>query len=224
MVLENAANPMHFSALSGPAADVGKELEKMNDELIVTVTIRGPVDRATAVAEAIQRLGPLADALFDEQNEEQRKLLLKAVTPSVPLPTHTLKEASMRKSAMKGVIDASDWLTAAQIAQLAELSGSNPSQQPNRWKHDGLIFAIDINGKDYFPAYGLDPDRKYRPRRALNDVLRVFGKAKDGWALAFWFASVNSYLGGKRPLDLLSVAPERVLDAAENEVGDIVHG
>ena len=224
MKLSDASDVMRFDALTGPAVKVGKELEKMNDETIVTVTIRGPVERAAALAQAIQRLGPLAEALFNEQNEEQRKLLLKAVTPVVPVPEHTLKEAAMRKAAMKGVMEASDWLTAAQIAQLAELSGSNPSQQPNRWKHDGLIFAIDINGKDRFPAYGLDPDRKYRPRRSLADVLRVFGKARDGWALAFWFASVNSYLGGKRPLDLFGTAPERVIEAAELEVEGVVHG
>ncbi|BCQ29008.1 hypothetical protein NK8_71980 (plasmid) [Caballeronia sp. NK8] len=187
-------------------------------------SIRGPVDRAAALAEAIQRLGPLADALFNEQGEEQLKLLLRAVTPVVPVPEHTLREAAMRKAGMKRVLEASDWLTAAQIAQLAELSGSNPSQQPNRWKHDGMVFAVDINGKDHFPAYGLDPDRKYRPRRAMTDVLKAFGNSKDGWALAFWFASVNSYLGGARPLDVLQSDPKRVIEAAEAEVEGVVHG
>lgn len=69
----------------------------------------------------------------------------------------------MRKAAMKGVLEASDWLTAAQIAQLAELSGSIPSQQPNRWKHDGLIFSVDINEKDHFPAYGRIPNGNIDP-------------------------------------------------------------
>ncbi|WP_175983234.1 hypothetical protein [Caballeronia zhejiangensis] len=224
MRLDDVNNVVRFHALTGTATAVGKELEKMRDETIVTVTIRGPVDRAAALAEAIQRLGPLADALFNEQGEEQLKLLLRAVTPVVPVPEHTLREAAMRKAAMKGVLEASDWLTAAQIARLAELSGSNPSQQPNRWKHDGLIFAIDINGKDHFPAYGLDPDRKYRPRRAMMDVLKVFGNRKDGWALAFWFASVNSYLGGARPLDVLQSDPKHVIEAAEAEAEGVAHG
>jgi len=34
-------------------------------------------------------------------------------------------------------------------------------------------------------------------------VLSVFRGRKDEWGLAYWFASVNSFLGGKRPQDLL---------------------
>ncbi|GJH22677.1 hypothetical protein CBA19CS22_39065 [Caballeronia novacaledonica] len=58
----------------------------------------------------------------------------------------------------------------------------------------------------------------------MTDVLKVFGSSKDGWALAFWFASVNSYLGGARPLDVLQSHPKRVIEAAEAEVEGVAHG
>lgn len=44
------------------------------------------------------------------------------------------------------------------------------------------------------------------------------------WGLAYWFASVNSFLGGKRPQDLLIDTPDRVVDAAKDEVAGVLHG
>jgi hypothetical protein len=42
--------------------------------------------------------------------------------------------------------------------------------------------------------------------------------------MAYWFLSVNSFLGGKRPQDLIASAPERVIAAAIDEVQEIAHG
>lgn len=42
--------------------------------------------------------------------------------------------------------------------------------------------------------------------------------------MAYWFRSDNRFLGGKRPQDLLASAPERVIEAAGDEVLGIAHG
>ncbi len=76
---------------------------------------------------------------------------------------------------------------------------------------------------DYFPAYGLDPENDYRPVKAMAEVLEVFGETKGSWGLAFWFSSVNSFLGGKRPQDVLSIDPKRVVEAAKDEVQGVLH-
>jgi hypothetical protein len=115
-------------------------------------------------------------------------------------------------------------LTAAQIAEMAGFSASNPSAQPNKWKKDGQIFAVRHRGVDYFPGYALDPSTDYRPARGLAKVLAAFRGRKDDWGLAYWFASVNSFLGGKRPQELLIYEPERVVAAAEDEVAGVLHG
>ena len=47
---------------------------------------------------------------------------------------------------------------------------------------------------------------------------------KYGWGLAYWFASANSLLGGKRPQDVLATSPDRVLAAAADEMAGIAHG
>lgn len=208
----------------GAPAGARRKSGKVGGEGVVTVTIRGPEARALAFAQAIERLAPLASELFDEISVARGKQLLEAVSPEIPPPVHIVREAAMLAKARREVLDASEWVTAARIAEIAGLSGSNPSAQPNTWKQDRKIFAIENNGKDYFPDYGLDPDKRYRPRPVMADVLRVFGDTKSPWKLAFWFASVNSYLGGKRPLDLLATRPQDVIRAAQAEVEGVLHG
>jgi hypothetical protein len=109
---------------------------------------------------------------------------------------HVLIEARMTAEARKAVLEKGDWLTAAQIAEVAGFSTSNPSAQPNKWKKEGLIFAVRHRGTDYFPGYALDPATGYRPIKTLAGVLKIFGERKDGWGLAYWFASVNSFPRG----------------------------
>lgn len=144
--------------------------------------------------------------------------------PNVPLPQHKLIEAHMAAEARKAVLESGDWLTAAQIAEMAGFSASNPNAQPNKWKKDGQIFTVRHRGVDYFPGYALDPSTEYRPAKGLARVLSVLRGQKDGWGFAYWFASANSFLGGKRPQDLLISKPERVLAAAEDEVAGVLHG
>ncbi len=87
----------------------------------------------------------------------------------------------MQVRARKGVLESGDWLTAANIAQLADLSARNPSAQPNKWKKQGLIFAINHGGVDYFPAYGLDRDAGFSPTTASQSYpVFPFG-SDDGW-------------------------------------------
>jgi len=138
--------------------------------------------------------------------------------PNAPRPQDKLIEAR------KAVLESGDWLTATQIAEMADFGADNPSAQPNKWKKDGQIFAVHHRGVDYFPGYALNPSTDYRPTKNLAGVLSVLREQKDDWGLAYWFASVNSFLGGKRPQDLLISEPDRVLAAAKDEVAGILHG
>ena len=133
-------------------------------------------------------------------------------------------EARMVAEARKAVLESGDWLTAAEVANVAGFSANNPSAQPNKWKKEGQVFAVRHRGVDYFPGYALDPSTDFRPVKALAKVLDVFRGKKDDWGLAYWFASVNSFLGGERPQDLLIGEPDRVVAAAEDEVAGVLHG
>ena len=166
----------------------------------------------------------LFEVLLERHDRESLERLAEVLVPRTPPPPRLLKEAAMLVRSRQAVLESGDWLTAADIAQLAGLSSRNPSVQPNKWKKQGLIFAINHGGADYFPGYGLDPDAGFRPLKALAKIIETFGGHKDGWGMAYWFLSDNGFLGGQRPQDLLASAPERVIAAAMDEVQGIVHG
>lgn len=166
----------------------------------------------------------LWEVLLERHDREALERLAEVLVPRTPPSPRLLKEAAMLVRSRKAVLESGDWLTAAEIAQLAGLSTRNPSAQPNKWKKQGLIFAIHHGGVDYFPGYGLDRDTGFRPVKALAKIIETLGGHKDGWGMAYWFRSDNSFLGGQRPQDLLASAPERVIEAALDEVQAIAHG
>ncbi|MRW90655.1 hypothetical protein GJ699_11710 [Duganella sp. FT80W] len=164
------------------------------------------------------------EVLQSHQDRESLERLAEVLVPRTPPSPRLLKEAAMLVRARKDVLESGDWLTSAEVAQLADLSLRNPSAQPNKWKKQGQIFAINHGGVDYFPGYGLDREASFRPMKALAQIIDVFGERKDGWGMAYWFRSDNSFLRGKRPQDLLASAPKLVIQAAMDEVQEIGHG
>ena len=213
-----------FAPLVGTPREVKSRLDASKaDQVIVLPVKTDDARQAGVMAEALTSIAVyLADALKD-QNEQTLKALVNAVVPKVPPTPNLMKEAAMVVRARKAVLGGADWLTAAQVAELAGLSPGNPSTQPNKWKRQRQIFALSHNGVDYYPGYGLDPDAGYRPRKALRSILEIFGERKDGWGLAYWFLAANSFLGGRCPQDVLAVDPGQVAAAARDEVEDVAH-
>lgn len=210
--------------LTGTPGEIGRQLARSGAQEAIALTFaHDDAGVAQAVAEALGSLAPLVADTVRRRQKEGFTRIIDALVPAVSPPRQMLIEARMAAQARTAVLASGEWLTAAQVADLAGFSATNPSAQPNRWKKDGLIFAIRHQGNDYFPAWALDARANYRPRRHLAEVLRAFGDHKDGWGLAYWFAAANSMLGGKRPQDLLGAAPERVLAAAFDEVAEIAH-
>lgn len=118
------------------------------------------------------------------------------------------------------VIEGGGWSTAEQIT---ELVGCDKALL-KKWKKDQLIFSVRYDGTEYFPCYALDPGADHRPAEALSEVLAIFRDRKNDWGIAIWFASLNSYLGGRRPQDLMTEQPRRIIAAAEAEAAGITHG
>lgn len=214
------------STLAGTPKEVQARLGKSDADHVLVVTfdhIKPNVFQALA-----ENLTNVASSMFEvlqeRQDREALDRLVEVLVPRTPPSPRLLKEAAMLVRARKAVLESGDWLTAAEVAQLAGLSTRNPSAQPNKWKKQGQIFAINHGGVDYFPGYGLDRDAGFRPLKALARIIEIFGGHKDGWGMAYWFRSDNSFLGGKRPQDLLASAPERVIEAVLDEAQGIVHG
>lgn len=132
--------------------------------------------------------------------------------------------AQMLTKAKQGVMEGTRWLSELEIVALTYLHDDGTVDHPSGWLREGKIFPIHHDGGDYFPSYALDELDGYRPIKAMSDVLRAFGPTKDSLGVACWFASVNGYLGGKRPQDLLATHPDQVVAAAYDELQGIPHG
>ncbi|WP_418648287.1 hypothetical protein ACNQFN_06235 [Thauera butanivorans] len=213
-----------FSALVGTPREVRSRLDKSKARQVIVLPVE-EVDskHADLLVQTLNSVAAFITVKLREQDEQVFKALVNAVVPKAPPSPNLVKEAVMVARARKAVLEGADWLTAAQVAEVAGLSASNPSTQPNKWKRQRQIFAIHHNGVDYFPGYGLDPEAGYRPRKALKPILEVFGAEKDGWGLAYWFLSANSFLGGRKPQDVLASEPEQVLAAARDEIEEVAH-
>jgi hypothetical protein len=120
------------------------------------------------------------------------------------------------------VLRMSAWLTAQQVSDNAGYKGVNSSALPNKWKKAGWIFAISVEGKDLFPAYGLGIDGKPLPE--MKEILAILTAHKQVLAIAVWFVSANSWLGGKTPMNELAERPLNVLKAARMAVAPVEHG
>lgn len=217
-------DPPVFETLVGTPREVRSRLDESKARQVIVL----PVDEddsqhAELLAETLRAAAIFIEGALREQDEQTFKALIDAMVPKAPPSPNLLKEAVMIARARTAVLEGTDWLTAAQIADVAGLSASNPSAQPNKWKRQRRIFAIHHNGIDYFPGYGLDPETGYRPRKSLKPILDAFGDEKDGWGLAYWFFAVNGFLGGRKPQDVLATEPERVLAAARDEMAAVVH-
>jgi hypothetical protein len=222
-MLEYASNEV--STLAGSPAEVQKSLAHIRAEQVVALALAHATPReAAAIAETIASIAKMVTVIVERNDRESLEQIVEALVPKAPPIPNELKEAAMLARARTAVLQSGDWMTAAEIAQVAGFSTSNPSAQPNKWKRDGAIFAIRHNGVDYFPSYGLDPKAGYRPLKSMARVIDIFRDAKDAWGMSYWFGSVNSFLGGKRPQDLLAVEPDRVIAAARDELEEVAHG
>lgn len=214
------------STLVGTPKEVQARLGKSHADQVLLVTfdhIRPRVLEALA-ANVANVTSSIFELMLERHDRESIERLVDVLMPRTPPSPRLLKEAVMLVQARKAVLESGDWLTAAEVAQLAELSTRNPSAQPNKWKKQGQIFAINHGGVDYFPGYGLDRNAGFRPSKVMAKVIEILAKNKDSWGMAYWFRSDNSFLGGKRPQDLLASEPERVIEAAMDEVQEISHG
>lgn len=214
-----------FSTVTGTPNEVREFLVTKKSERVIALTVNhGSQQEIQSMAETVSRIAPLLKKVIARRQNDEMEAIVEALVPNVPLPERMFAEARMMGQARSAVFESCEWLTAAQVAELSGFSTTNPSAQPNKWKKSGQIFAVNHKGVDYFPGFALNPDENYRPYKALGDVIKVLGEKKSAWGLAYWFASVNSFLGGIAPHTLLAKEPERVLAAAHDEVMELTHG
>ena len=209
--------------LVGTGSEVSRRLHRSKAQRALAVTFADD-DESAVLADVVRKVAEFLPHILRQKQKESLERIVGALLPEIAIPDAALAQARMLVGAKATILRSGDFLPAGEIAKLAGYSDKNPSAQPNKWKKDGVVFAIQHKGVDYFPLYALDPDENYRPYKAVAQVLRVFGDTKTGWGTAFWFAGLNSFLDDRRPQDLLASDPALVIAAAKDQVEGVQHG
>lgn len=134
------------------------------------------------------------------------------------------REQQMLEQAKKSILDSGDFLPPDQIAQRFDLSPMALISALIGWETGGHIFSIEHAGCSLFPMYAFQDNIGHGPVPDLKAILDLLRTKKDGWGIAFWFASSNGYIGGCRPQDILLFDAGKLLLAATDEVSGITHG
>ncbi|MHC8350962.1 hypothetical protein ACYZT7_16890 [Pseudomonas sp. RT4P38] len=134
------------------------------------------------------------------------------------------REGEMDALARAQILTCGDFLLVQDLAIHLGIDFELLSLALMRWETDHRIFSINHDGCRYFPVYAFPSQGGASPIPGLRDVISVLCPMKDGWGVSFWFISPNGWLGGKRPQDLLSTEPDRVISAAHEEASGVMHG
>ncbi|MEJ5905623.1 hypothetical protein V7V80_13115 [Pseudomonas kermanshahensis] len=134
------------------------------------------------------------------------------------------REAAMLEKGKARLLRSGDFLTAEAFAVLAQLSTKQSRDELREYKRAGNIFSLVHEDKEYFPLYAFDPASSFSPFSSLAAIITALGSSKPDWAVALWFGSSNSYLGGQMPKDVMVDDPAQVLDAARSETYGALQG
>ena len=171
--------------------DVEEVTQLMKDVVAVALTVRP------------ERRGVVRDQLVD------------LLVGDVALTPADMKRERLEAKALRAIRHNTEWLTTAEIADLADLGPANPIGTVSRWKQQGRIYALRHGGKDYYPRYALGPD--FHPLPVIKEILAVLS-GYEPELLAGWFDSTSRFLRGKRPRELVASEPAKVLAAARNMI------
>ena len=165
--------------------------------------------------------------------------MVEALLQGVHLSPLDQRRARMTAEAMRDIFAGTEWLSAEQVGEqtaVGDLAVHGQETTPerltaaqrraaaarvNRWKHEGKLFALVREGRDWYPRYQFDV--LFRPLPVMPEILADF---KDVAAIqvASWMESPNTYLAGKRPREAIEHAPQDVVAAlAERRRGGL-HG
>jgi hypothetical protein len=103
--------------------------------------------------------------------------------------------------------------TSAQVAKESTSTARNRSAIASRWLAENKIFSVRFEGKTWFPRFQFQDGN---PIPGVERVIKAFPQHATGWDLAFFFSTPNSYIRGRKPLELLKEDPERLESLARS--------
>lgn len=189
-------------------------------ELLIEVPGRLGAEAAHKLKDFFSQVAPTVLAGIERnETENVRRLVAFLVESTEPTP-FDLRKANLRATAMKAILQNSEWLTAEQVGkEYGRLNGNptpaNAAAVASRWKNQKELFAIQYKGRDWYPKYAFGLDLK--PLPVMRDVLAQLS-SMDPWSQAAWFESTSSFLGGQRPREVIAHDGGRVVAAARDRL------
>jgi hypothetical protein len=148
--------------------------------------------------------------------------VLEALLPDqivVPTPAAVL-QARRNAEARNALLEEFGALRSHEVADLAGSHASNRAATANRWRTEGRVLAVPLRAETLYPGFQFTPDGQ--PHPAIQPALKWLRSDPytTDWQAALWFATPTSWLGGRRPVDVLGDDPDAVVEAARQEVSD----
>lgn len=150
-----------------------------------------------------------------QRRQQQMERTIEAMLPSEVPSKAAVLQARRNAEAREALLREFGAVTSSEVADLAGSRAKNRAALANRWRKEGRIFAVTHRGQTYFPGFQFGADG--RPLPVVAEVLRALGEDAPAWQTALWFTGANGWLGGARPVDLLTGEPGRVAAAAQRE-------
>jgi hypothetical protein len=134
-------------------------------------------------------------------------------------------EERMLEDAKSFIRASGQFRTVPDLAELLRVEIHDLDQQLNDWKDRREIFSIqDRPGGELFPVFAFAANRGPQVSEAIPRVLEILGDRLSDWGIAAWFIAGSSSLDGGSAKDLVEETPNRVIEAARDEIKEISDG
>jgi len=185
---------------------------ELDDEGRKLLTRRHPAMAGCEVALVVACSPGAAATVRDAM--QQMAALSGDVGAGEELPVPTRLEEIRREAAFRArVLRDYGGHSARKVAELSGSTASNRSQAAYRWRKEGRIFAVPVQGELRYLDFQFDDEG--RPWPVIAEVLAVFAPSSwPAWQVAAWFVTANGLLGRSQPVHLLRDRPGDVVEAA----------
>ncbi|WP_437889608.1 hypothetical protein [Phytobacter sp. V91] len=219
--------------VKGPRDFHAEDPQADESDQYVVIKLPSSVDQddfRVALISAVNALASVKakkDSSLSSVRMDERNILMGLITPESKVDISN-KDLFSSRNAIRleklkaNILADANWLSSREVSAMASVNSNNTSAAPNRWKHANKIFALTIQGKDYFPQYALDAGGQ--PLPVMKKIIECFGESRTAWSLAIWLGTPNGWLNKAKPKDLLLTMPGKVMQAAEEEKAGARHG
>lgn len=146
---------------------------------------------------------------------------LRELVESIPLERSPdiaeaqYRQAKLNARARQRFLDCHRVLSAEEVHRASGRRAKNVHATAHRWRDQGRIFAITLEGQLYYPAFQFEHGE---PKAVFRELIGIGGEHRHGWSMALWLDAPNRWLEWHAPIEFIDTAPERVVDALRQDL------